>query len=236
MSEVRFVLVRPHYPANIGAAARAIKTMGCRQLWLVAPRRFPDPEADRLATEAGDVLAEARVVESLDEAIRDCTLVIATSARPRSADWPELSLPDAARRLAAAAGPVALLFGPEPSGLTSEELYRAHYRTWIDTAADCSSLNLAQAVQVCAYELRRATPGPVAAPAGDPPATRGQLDHLYGEIRTAIIQLDFPRRDPDHLMRRFERIFNRAALSQREVKLLQGLFARVQQRSSEPPR
>ncbi|MDX1570652.1 MAG: RNA methyltransferase [Xanthomonadales bacterium] len=229
--KVRFVLVETQFPANIGAAARAMKVMGFEDLWLVSPRRFPDPEANRLAAEAGDILDSATVVEDLDEALAGCALTIATSNRERTADWPTLPADEAARLAAEEAGTCAFVFGPEASGLSSEAVYRARYRSFIPTGPLASSLNLAQAVQVFAYELRRAGPVSSAASNTERPATHEARQHCYAAWRDALVALDFPRRDPDHLMLRFERIFNRAGLTEREVSMLHGLATRIVQRA-----
>lgn len=223
---VRFVLVRPEYPSNIGASARAIKTMGFRDLWLVRPRRFPHPEAERLATEAADVLAGAHVVDTLDDALADCAASIATSGRQRGADWPALSVADVVALVGRSSGPVALVFGPEPSGLTNEEVYRCRYQSTIPTADDCRSLNLAQAVQVYAYALRAARVE-AAASAGTQPCTDAMLEHLYRNLEQAVVGADFARYDPEHLLLRFRRVFNRAELSAREASMLTGFFAAV---------
>ncbi len=227
MTTVRFVLVAPEYPSNIGASARAMKTMGFRDLWLVRPRRFPHPEARRLATEAVDVLDAATVTESLDEALADCHVSIATSGRARSADWPSLTAEEAAARGAATPGKVAIVFGPEPSGLRNEDLYRCRYQSWIPTAEDCSSLNLGQAVQLYAYAFRRALVEQPTTPDDREPCTDSMLARLHAELEQTVQLSGFARYDSAHLMLRFQRIFNRAELSSREASMLTGLFARL---------
>ncbi|MEM9302852.1 MAG: RNA methyltransferase [Pseudomonadota bacterium] len=227
---VRFVLVRPEYPSNIGASARALKTMGFRDLWLVRPRRFPHPEATRLATEAADVLDEARVAETLDEALADCALTIATSGRQRGADWPLVNVAEAGALAARAGGPVAVVFGPEPSGLTNDELYRCRYQATIDTSDDCSSLNLAQAVQIFAYELRRSLVDRHPASSQDEPATDAMLEHLYAGLEATVERSGFARYEPRHLLLRFRRALNRADLTAREASMFTGLFAKIAER------
>ncbi|MDH4096234.1 MAG: RNA methyltransferase, partial [Betaproteobacteria bacterium] len=156
MAAIRIVLCRPSHPGNIGAAARAMKTMGLSDLRLVAPERFPAPQAEWMATHAADVLASARVHGTLQEAIADCVAAFALSARPR--EWSPQVLPvrEAAVRAAALAAPVAFVFGSESAGLTNEELFACQSLVHIPAEPGASSLNLAQAVQVVAYELRMA--------------------------------------------------------------------------------
>lgn len=238
--KVRFVLVETQSPGNIGAAARAIKVMGFSELWLVAPRCFPDDEATRFAREAHDVLGRTRVVASLDEALLGCSLTFATSARRRSADWPTLRADAAASLCAGHPGTAAFVFGPEPGGLPSEAVYATQYRSYIPTGAQSSSLNLAQAVQVYAYALRQAldTDADAAAETSagegpDAPASFEALQGFYAQLRDSLVALDFPKRDPDHLMLRFMRVFNRSELSSAEVNLLHGLFARIEERNTD---
>ncbi len=231
LDRIRTVLVRPRHPGNIGAAARALKSMGLEQLWLVQPERFPDSEARIRATEAADLLDRVRVVESLEAAIADCALTIATSARERGQDWPTLSPHDAARRLwrQAAAADVALVFGPEDSGLTSDELYRCQFRSAIQTSDRCRSLNLSHAVQVYAFAIRSLIDAPAPAEAPEA-ATSADLERLYRHLKQVLEALDFPRRDPDHLLLKFRALGNRAELSAAEVSMLRGLLRRIEQR------
>ncbi len=231
LERIRVVLVRPRHPGNIGAAARAIKTMGLSQLWLVSPERFPDPEAEILAAEARDLLASARVVDELDRAIGDCALTIATSARERSQDWPLLSPNSAAERVLSCAGvaEAALVFGPENSGLKSAELYRCQYRSAIPTGAGARSLNLSHAVQVYAYAIRSALDSAEPSEAA-PLASTEDRERLYRHLRQVLEALDFPRRDPEHLLLKFRALGNRSDLRAAEVSLLRGLLRRVEQR------
>ena len=155
---LRIVLVGTQHPGNIGAAARAMKTMGLRELVLVAPLKSPNEETLAMAVGADDVVASARVCATLDEAIADCKLVAGCTARQRLVQLSEFTPREAAPRLlvAAASAPVALLFGPERTGLTNEDLQRCHLSVHIPADPQFSSLNLAAAVQVLGYELRLA--------------------------------------------------------------------------------
>ena len=161
LHRVRIVLVEPTHPGNVGAAARAMKAMGLDRLCLVAPRRFPSAEATARAAGADDVLHAARIVESLDHALSDCGHVLGTTARPRRIEWPVLDAREAARRAVAQAArtPVAVVFGRESAGLTNAELDRCHALVRIPAAARFSSLNVAAAVQILAYEMRIAALG-----------------------------------------------------------------------------
>jgi tRNA (cytidine32/uridine32-2'-O)-methyltransferase len=158
-SNIRIVLVNTSLPANIGSAARALKTMGLRQLVLVDPKVFPSSEATALASGASDVLATARVVATLEEAIADCSLVIGASARSRTIPWPLLNAREAGElssRIESEKHPVALVFGREDRGLTNEELHQCHYHVSIPSDEEYGVLNVASAVQVIAYEVRMA--------------------------------------------------------------------------------
>ncbi|HIP52660.1 MAG TPA: RNA methyltransferase, partial [Chromatiales bacterium] len=155
LSNIRIVLVGTTHPGNIGAAARAMKNMCLERLVLVAPKIYPHADATARASGADDLLANVEVCATLDEALEGCRLVVGSSARRRSVDWPELDPRTCAARLAAESesGPVALIFGREHSGLTNEELDRCHYLVHIPTNAEYRSLNLGAAVQVLAYEI-----------------------------------------------------------------------------------
>lgn len=239
---LRIVLVGTQHPGNIGSAARAMKTMGLSALHLVAPERFPDPEAIALAAGADDVLATAPVHADLDAALAGCRFVVGTSARRRHVPLPELDPRDAARQLAAAAadGPVALLFGRERTGLENAELQRCHASVSIPTNPAFSSLNLAAAVQVLAYELRLAglaqagdaapaSGRPMPAPDSEPPATADELERLFGHLGEALDDIDFHKgRAPEMVMSRLRRLYLRAGLDTREVKILRGILSEAQ--------
>lgn len=234
--DIRFVLVRTSHPGNIGAAARAMKTMDCRELMLVAPRRFPDPEAEDRAVGAADILAAARVVNSVAEAVADCHFVVATTARERSVRWPALTPREAAARLRAEAGqgPVALMFGEERTGLTNEELELCHAAVTIPTADDFRSLNLAAAVQILAYEILLAQAEPTDAEAGEenaPLADGEAMRRFYEHLERALLDIDFVKSfPPTRLMRKLARLFNRTGLTKEEVQLLRGILTAAQER------
>src|SRR6266850_3693528 len=153
MPPIRIVLCRPSHPGNIGAAARAMKAMGLSDLRLVAPERYPAPEAGWMATNAADVLKAAVIHETLGEAVKDCVAAFALSARPREWSTQVLDVRAAAARAAELAGDVAFVFGNEQAGLTNEEMLACQYLVHIPAHPEFRSLNLAQAVQVVSYEL-----------------------------------------------------------------------------------
>jgi tRNA/rRNA methyltransferase len=233
LAAVRIVLVATSHPGNIGAAARAMMTMGVRQLVLVDPLRYPDPEATALASGATEVLDRARVVGSLDEALSGCALAIGLSARPREFAGRVLAVREAAAEAIANAdrGDVALVFGTEMSGLSNDELARCAAVATIPSAADFGSLNLAAAVQVVAYELRLAAEG------GDvwraprfAPATYDEIEALYAHgTRTLAAMRFLDPRMPRRLLPRLRRLFARAGLEREEVSILRGILARIDQ-------
>lgn len=238
---IRIVLVGTQHPGNIGSAARAMKTMGLASLRLVAPERFPDPEANMLAAGADDLLAAVPVHGDLVEALAGCRFVVGTSARRRTIPLPELSPREAARQLvqASAEGPVALLFGRERTGLENEELQRCHASVCIPTDPNFASLNLAAAVQVLSYELRLAvleaaggqlpTGRPMPPPDTEPPATADELERLFGHLEQALDDIDFHKgRPPEMVMGRLRRLYLRAGLDTREVKILRGILSEAQ--------
>lgn len=236
--EVRVVLVGTQHPGNIGSAARAMKTMGLERLVLVAPERFPHADALAMAAGADDVLAGARIVGSLGEAVADCALVLGCSARSRRIQLEELApRAGAGRLLDAAAGgtAVALVFGRERTGLENGELQLCHAAIHIPANPGYSSLNLAAAVQVLAYELRVAALERAGLPVGggdghrEPPASHAQLEGFFAQLGDTLDAIDFHKgRAPESAMRKLRRIFLRCALDAREVRLLRGVLADAQ--------
>jgi tRNA (cytidine32/uridine32-2'-O)-methyltransferase len=233
---IRIVLVATTHPGNIGAAARAMKTMGLARLVLVAPRHFPHPEAAALAAGADDVLAAASVVPDLDAALAGCALVFGCTPRPRSVPMPELGPREAAPWAVADAvsGAVAIVFGTESSGLSNEQVQRCHAAVNIPADPAYDSLNLAQAVQVLCYELRcaalaRPAAPPTAPSRAEPPATVEDMEGLFGHLDRTLFEIDFLKgRGSANLMRRLRRLFLRARPTRREVMVLRGILADAQ--------
>ncbi len=228
LRRIAVVLSRPSHPGNIGAAARAMKTMGFTDLVLVAPRHFPDPDASAMAAGAAGLLGEARVCTSLDAALADRLLAVGFSARGRDLSHPAQSLRDAAASIvdAASQGNVALVFGNETSGLSNQELSRCQRLVCVPANPLYSSLNLAAAVQVACYELATCA-GAFAPPPSRPvePATRDDVEGLLAHLESSALAAGFldPAK-PGRFMERMRRLFARAGLEREEVKLLRGLM------------
>ena len=227
---MRIVLVGTTHPGNIGAVARAMKNMGLADLALVNPRSFPHEDATARAAGAEDVLQAARVFASLDEAIGDCTWVAGASARARTIGWPSMAPRECASRLVQEGthGIAAVVFGPEKSGLTNDDLDRCNTLLTIPTEPGFSSLNLAMAVQVLVYELR------VAAMTGieemrepeSPAATATERENFYAHLEQVLMRSGFlDPENPRLLMRRLRRLFVKAELDQNEVNILRGMLA-----------
>lgn len=241
---IRIVLVQPQHPGNIGAAARAMYTMGLARLVLVRPRQFPDVEATRRAVGAECVLERAEVVDRLEEALKDCVWSVASSARPRHlGDEP---LPPAAAAehllLAGQGGDVALVFGAERTGLSNEEIELCQAQTLVPTNPDYGSLNLASAVQIYAWELRKAavTPPQFSLKKDHPwylPATHEQLEMFFEHLERAALATGFlDPANPRLLMRRLRQLFNRAQPDRNELNLLRGLLTTVETPKRRGPR
>jgi len=240
--DVRFVLCDTSHPGNVGAVARAMKTMGLADLALVAPKEFPHPDATARAAGAEDLLARARVHATLDEALADRTLVVATSSRRRTIPCPELVPRQLAERLACERGATrcAILFGAERTGLTNDQLDRASQLCVIPANPDYASLNLGAAAQILAYELRLAAlaqdAGALdgdAAPddAAAPPADAAEVEAYYRRLEASLAGSGFLDTDnPRHLMRRLRRLYNRAGLDQNEVRILHGIISALEAR------
>jgi TrmH family RNA methyltransferase len=235
LENIRIVLVNTSHPGNIGATARAMKTMGLGQLWLVQPREFPSAEATARASGADDLLARAVVCADLDQALAGCRWVVGASARLRKIPVPPL-LPHACALQARAEseqGVVALLFGCEQSGLSNEELDRCHALVHIPTDPVYGSLNLAMAVQVLAYETRMAHLEDWRPPAeiGEqtPLAEVEEVERFYAHLEQALTELEFlDPANPRQLMRRLRRLFGRVRLDKNEVNILRGILSAAQ--------
>lgn len=227
---VRIVLVGTTHPGNIGAVARAMKNMGQHELALVAPRYFPHDEATVRASGAEDILENAIVVDTLEEALKDCSYVAGASARSRTIGWPSMAPRECAERLRTESvnGTVAAVFGPEKSGLTNEHLDLCHTLLTIPTDPGFSSLNLAMAVQVLTYELRVSSiENNDPSPTSDVPlATGEELEYFYTHLEQVLIASRFL--DPDNprmLMRRLRKLFIRAEPDRDEINILRGILA-----------
>jgi tRNA/rRNA methyltransferase len=229
----RIVLVRPQIAANIGSAARVMRNMGLSDLVLVAPAADPaDPEARRLSTHGEDVLERCRTVADFGEAVADCVLVAATSARVggltrrQFVGTPEEIVPHLLQSMTS--GPVALVFGPESSGLSNAEVSRCHYLVHIPTDPNFPVLNLAQAVAICTYELRRSwlqhTAAPTLLPSAEAPAAFADQERAFEHLRQALEDVHFLWNEKaDSLMHAIRHLIGRAGPTPMEVDLLHGL-------------
>ncbi len=236
LHKIRVVLVHPTHPGNIGAVARAMKTMCLDALYLVEPTEYLGAQARARAAGADDILLKARCCESLPEALRDCRLVVGTSARARGIPWPSLAPSLCAQRLLAEAGygPVALVFGREKMGLTNAELDLCQYVVGIPANARYGSLNLACAVQILGYELFQASVAGATREwreSGVPLARSEDMQHFYRHLQEVLVGTGFlDPANPRRLMRRLYRLFNRACLDENEVNILRGMLTAIQQR------
>jgi tRNA/rRNA methyltransferase len=231
LTRVRVVLSHPSHPGNIGAAARAMKTMGLSRLYLVNPKIYPDPQADAMSTGAIDILANAKVCTSLTEALAGTISATALSGRRRELATQPVWARQAAAELMVetAQGDVALVFGNETAGLSNEEVAQCRHWALIPTSPDYKSLNLAQAVQILCYELRLAS-----VDVGAPPkvteagslASHEEVEALVAHLERAAVGSGFldPEK-PKRLMPRMRRLFSRAGLEKGEVNILRGMLA-----------
>ncbi len=234
LDRVRIVLSHTSHPGNIGAAARAMKTMGLARLYLVAPAAFPDPVADARASGADDVLAAAQVVGSLEEALAGTVLSGAVTARRRERSVPVRSAREAAAELTgfAAHGDVALVFGRETSGLTNEEVALCSMPVTIPANPEFSSLNLGAAVQLLCYEMRMAalSPGVPASPDGEP-ASFDEIEGFHHHLEAAMTASGFyDPANPKRLLQRVRRLFGRIRLEKEEVNILRGIIAALERK------
>ncbi len=248
--ELCFVLVETTHSGNIGAAARAMKTMGFSKLRLVKPCKYMTAEALARASGADDIVRCAEVFDSIEDAIADCINVYGTSARSRSMEWSVSDVPEVAERIKSDQVATAVVFGRERSGLTNEELACCNGRLWIPSNPDFSSLNLASAVQVVAYEMRRsvgfdydiqgdalsdvepshAVSVDAAATADDdPPANHAAMQHFFTHLESVMVETGFLNpENPRLLMQRLQRLFRRSRVLQSEVQILRGFLTAVE--------
>ncbi len=234
LDNIRIVLCQTSHPGNIGSAARAMKTMGLSKLHLVRPRKFPHADAAAMASGATDVLDHAEVFDTLEQALTGCALVIGLSARKRELSHEAVTPRAAAAEALAVAGTqqVALVFGSETYGLTNEELIRCQRLAHIPANPDYSSLNLAAAVQVLAYELRViAEDAPADHGKYSQLATHDEIEGFYQHLEQTLIDVRFldpalPRR----LMLRLRRLFTRARLEKEEINILRGILKSISEK------
>ena len=233
---IRIVLVNTSHPGNIGGVARAMKNMGLSQLYLVAPRDYPHEQAQWRAASAKDILDAAVVVPTLEDAIRDCQFVVGTSARERRIPWPLLDARQCAEQMAQASEreQVAVLFGREDRGLTNDELQVCNLHLNIPTSGAYSSLNLAMAVQIVAYELNMVISSSSLTVSkteqwDSPFASQGDMEHFYRHLEETLIDVEFlDPAAPRQLMSRLRRLYSRIRLDEMELNILRGVLAETQ--------
>ena len=231
LDNIRIVLVNTSHTGNIGSTARAMKTMGLSNLYLVDPVSEPDGQASALAAGAGDVLANATIVSSLQEAVADCGLVVGTSARSRTHSWPMLEPRECGLKLVdeVAKYPVALVFGRENNGLTNEELQQCHFHVCIPANPEYSSLNLAAAVQTLCYEVRMAhlSQTRVESEIPDYPLNE-DLERFYTHLESTLQGTNFiVKNHPGVVMTKLRRLFNRARPESQELNILRGILSSI---------
>ena len=237
LANIRVVLLNTSHPGNIGAAARAMKTMGLTRLYLLNPKHFPAAEATTRASGADDVLANATVCTDLGDALAGSKLVIGASARCRSIPCPVIEPESCAERLLSESerGDVAILFGCERSGLSNEEIDRCQFLVQIPSNPEYGSLNLAAAVQIICYEIlvahRTHDKSDVGAESPDyQPAAAEEMERFYEHLERVLIQLGFLNPDnPRMLMRRLRRLYNRARPDENEINILRGILSASEQ-------
>ncbi len=236
LDQIRIILVGTTHTGNMGSVARAMKTMGLSQLWLVAPKEAPDGQAYALAAGASDILAKAQIVDTLEEAIADCGLIVGTSARSRTLPWPMLDPRTCAQKAMQESQnkPVAIIFGRESSGLTNEELQLCNHHLCIAANPEYSSLNLAMAVQILTYEVRMAALAlqdqPVATSDIVYP-TADQMDKFYVHLEQTLNETGFIiQQHPGIVMTKLRRLFTRARPEEAELNILRGILTSIQRK------
>lgn len=241
LERIRIVLVRTFHAGNIGSAARSMKTMGLSDLCLVNPKDFPSPDANKMAAGAQDMLENLRIVDSLHEAISDCTTIIASTARPRGYDLPELMPEEAAQMLVNGAkrAPVALIFGPERMGLHNNDIQLAKYRVTIPANPQYSSLNMAAAVQTLSYEIFKASSASdsikkhshssntVSRLERELP-TSDDIERLHLHLEQVLTKIKFLRSHQGETLLRLRHLLNRAEIDQSELNILRGILSAIE--------
>ncbi|OGT36354.1 MAG: hypothetical protein A3F11_10405 [Gammaproteobacteria bacterium RIFCSPHIGHO2_12_FULL_37_14] len=233
LDHIRIVLIKTSHPGNIGSVARAMKTMGLKRLYLVSPNQFPHDKANEMASGAGDILDQTIVVTSLAEAITDCSFVVGASARIRTIPWPFCEPRVMASKIKQEYknNQIAILFGCEQSGLSNEELESCHLHVQIPADAAYSSLNIAAAVQVIAYELRLASLASIPSTENtEYLATMEEMENFFIHLQQVLVEIDFLKiHAPRKLMTRLRRFFLRAQPDQMEVNMLRGMLTAIQE-------
>ena len=244
LNDIRFVLVNTSHPGNIGGVARAMKNMGVAQLALVEPQSFPDANATARASGADDVLANAGVFNTLEEALAGCDLVFGASARLRKLSWPQVNPREMVQQIVSqpVGTKIAIVFGREHSGLTNDELERCHYLVHIPSNPEYSSLNIAAAAQVLAYEIYQRvcdqgeqkniqSVNTETSLDDEPFADAQDMERFYQHLSETLTEIGFLQTEhPRKMMRRLRRLFNRARPDRVELNILRGILTTIQKR------
>lgn len=234
IENIRIVMINTSHPGNIGAAARVMKNMGLTRLYLVDPKRFPDPEATAMASGADDLLSQAIVSQTLEQALEGCHLVMGSTARERKIQHEFVDAREAAQQAygESATQQVALVFGRERTGMTNEEIGLCHKLINIPTNTQYSSLNVASAIQIVSYELMMASCNtPSNKPENTQPAeyaSSDAMERFYQQLQQTLIDIDFlnPEQSPQ-LMPKLRHLYNRSRLRQEEVNILRGILTQT---------
>lgn len=237
LDNIRIILVETSHTGNMGSTARAMKTMGLSNLYLVNPLVQPDSHSIALSAGASDVIGNAIIVDTLDEALAGCKLVIGTSARSRTLSWPMEAPRECGEKsiLQAQTAPVAIIFGRERIGLTNEELQKCQYHLYIPTNPEYGSLNLAMAVQLVSYEIRMAylamdeknQPLSEIDEVEYPPAD--DVERFYVHLESVLNESGFIRKaHPGLIMNKLRRLFTRAHIETQELHILRGILTSME--------
>ena len=227
-SKIKFILFEPSHPGNVGAAARAIKTMGFETLCLINPTEHPHPEARARSSGALDVLLNAEVIDNLQDAIKDCGLIIGTTSRSRRISVPITNIREAAPSIVAEAKhkPVAVIFGPEKTGLINEQVDCCNQLVGIPSSESYKSLNLAMAVQIVAYELSVSCQASPSEMRERNLASNEEIELFYAHLNQVLLETGFLNpKNPKQLMRRLRTLFNRAQMDENEINIMRGILA-----------
>ena len=227
-SKIKFILFAPSHPGNVGAAARAIKTMGFDKLCLISPIEHPHSEARARSSGALDVLLNAEIFDNLQDVIKGCGLIIGTTSRTRRISVPITNIRETAPSIIAKAKqkPVAVIFGPEKSGLINKQVDCCNQLVNIPSIGSYKSLNLAMAVQIVAYELRVASEALPAEIKARNLASNEDSELFYSHLNQVLLETGFlDPKNPKQLMRRLRTLFNRAQMDENEINIMRGILA-----------
>jgi tRNA (cytidine32/uridine32-2'-O)-methyltransferase len=236
LQQIKVVLVRTFHPGNIGSSARAMKNMGLTKLNLVAPKNFPNEEANKMAAGAEDIIDSLTIHDSVSDAVADCTMIAATTARPRGYDLPEISPEECAQLVyqnALSGCKSAIIFGPERMGLHNDDLKQAKFRLTIPANPEYSSLNLAASVQLISYEIYKQHQAQSKSELDtlhlDPSqlATSADIERFYAHLSQTLGDIQFLRPHQGETMDRIRHLFSRAVLRESEIQILRGILSAV---------